>query len=212
MRCLAASLIAFLVAVSSLSASLATITTHEQTADLTAAKVIPDVISGIDPEPGVALNIQYGDTPITTKGGRLTRSEVSSAPSVQVTDLVGTVLSKIDPLKLKSDSKYTLVLSDPDAPSPTMPISREFLHWIVTNAPIGDISNGEAAVPYATPSPPAGVHRYVFSLFQQPKGTNLNVPMPASRARFNTENFAKLYDLGEPVAAAYFEVAAPGFE
>lgn len=62
---------------------------------------------------------------------------------MQVTDLVGTVLSKIDPLKLKSDSKYTLVLSDPDAPSPAMPTSREFLHWIVTNAPIGDISNGE---------------------------------------------------------------------
>jgi hypothetical protein len=40
----------------------------------------------------------------------------------------------------------------------------------------------------------------------------IQVPMPASRARFNTENFAKLYDLGEPVAAAYFEVAAPGFE
>ena len=38
------------------------------------------------------------------------------------------------------------------------------------------------------------------------------VPAPASRARFNTQKFAQLYDLGEPVAAAYFEVAAPGIE
>ena len=52
--------------------------------DLTAAKVIPDVISGIDPAPGVALKIQYGDTPITTKGGRLPRPETLNAPSVQV--------------------------------------------------------------------------------------------------------------------------------
>ena len=62
---------------------------------------------------------------------------------MQVTDLVGNVLSKLDPLKLQADTKYTLVLSDPDAPSPAMPTSREFLHWIVTNAPFGDITKGE---------------------------------------------------------------------
>ncbi|EIE26451.1 PEBP-like protein [Coccomyxa subellipsoidea C-169] len=212
MRFISAGLLVLLVALSASTASLATLISQEQTEDLTAAKVIPDVISGIDPAPGVALKIQYGDTPITTKGGRLPRPETLNAPSVQVTDLVGNVLSKLDPLKLQADTKYTLVLSDPDAPSPAMPTSREFLHWIVTNAPFGDITKGEVAVPYAPPSPPAGVHRYVFSLFQQPKGTNLNVPAPASRARFNTQKFSQLYDLGEPVAAAYFEVAAPGIE
>lgn len=56
---------------------------------------------------------------------------------MQVTDLVGNLLST---LKLQPQYLYTLVLSDPDAPSPAMPTSREYLHWLVTNAPAGDIS------------------------------------------------------------------------
>jgi len=53
-------------------------------ADLTAAKVIPDVLTGLDPVHGVKLQIAYGDTQITTKGSRLERSETLTAPSVQV--------------------------------------------------------------------------------------------------------------------------------
>ncbi len=56
---------------------------------------------------------------------------------MQVTDLLGNVLSA---LKLQPSSSYTLVLSDPDSPSPTAPTYREYLHWLVTNAPDGDIS------------------------------------------------------------------------
>lgn len=40
----------------------------------------------------------------------------------------------------------------------------------------------------------------------------MQVPVPNSRARFNTLSFAKQYSLGNPVAAAYFTVAAPGYE
>ncbi|CAL8466753.1 g6289 [Coccomyxa elongata] len=184
-------------------------TTQDDTADLTAAGVIPDVLTGVDPVNGLKLDIKYGDTPVTSKGVRLPRSEVSAVPSIQVTDLLGNVLSK---LKLQPSSSYTLILSDPDAPSPAMPTSHEFLHWLVTNAPDGDISQAQVVLPYVPPTPPAGVHRYVFSLFQQPNGAAIDVPTPASRARFNTQNFAAQYNLGEPVAAAYFTVAAPGFD
>lgn len=62
---------------------------------------------------------------------------------MQVTDLLGNVLSK---LKLQPSSSYTLVLSDPDAPSPAMPTSREFLHWLVINAPNGDISQAQVCI------------------------------------------------------------------
>ncbi|BDA40961.1 Protein MOTHER of FT and TFL1 homolog 1 [Coccomyxa sp. Obi] len=189
--------------------SLIASTTQDETADLNAAGVIPDVLTGIDPVQSVRLDIKYGDTPITTNGGRLPQSDVSAAPSIQVTDLMGNLLST---LKLQPTKLYTLVLTDPDAPSPAMPTSREYLHWLVTNAPDGDISKAQVVEPYAPPTPPAGVHRYVFSLFQQPNNAAIDVPIPASRARFNTQKFAAQYKLGEPVQAAYFEVAAPGFE
>jgi phosphatidylethanolamine-binding protein (PEBP) family uncharacterized protein len=31
--------------------------------------------------------------------------------------------------------RYTLLMVDPDAPSPDNPAMREWLHWIVTNIP-----------------------------------------------------------------------------
>ena len=34
-----------------------------------------------------------------------------------------------------SDEKYTLMMVDPDAPSPQRPTIRSFLHWLVTNIP-----------------------------------------------------------------------------
>ncbi len=33
----------------------------------------------------------------------------------------------------------------------------------------------QVVLPYAPPTPPAGVHRYVFSLFQQPDGAAIDV-------------------------------------
>ena len=90
---------------------------------------------------------------------------------------------------------------------------------------------------YAPPTPPAGVHRYVVSLFLQPGSIEvrhcmahvlrlmrqkpgerplltlhlrMQVPMPTQRSHFSTAAFAAQYGLGEPVAATYFTVAAPG--
>ena len=57
-----------------------------------------------------------------------------------MTDLLGSVLSA---LKLQQRSSYALVLSDPDSPSPSAPTFREYLHWLVTNAPGGDISKAQ---------------------------------------------------------------------
>lgn len=39
------------------------------------------------------------------------------------------------PTPLEKDAKYTLVSTDPDAPSPTDPKFGDFLHWIVANIP-----------------------------------------------------------------------------
>ncbi|XP_075081993.1 protein FLOWERING LOCUS T 1-like [Nicotiana tabacum] len=109
---------------------------------------------------------------------------------------------------------YTLVMVDPDAPTPTNPNMREYLHWshlfvstLLTDIPAAiGVSFGNEVVSYesrGSPRPTIGIHRFVFVLFLQLRREN-NVYAPQSRQNFNTRDFAELYDLGLPVAAVYF--------
>ncbi|XP_065869110.1 CEN-like protein 1 [Euphorbia lathyris] len=105
---------------------------------------------------------------------------------------------------------YTLIMTDPDAPSPSDPYLREHLHWFVLLKLIlpkfipgtTDVSFGKEIVSYEIPKPVVGIHRYVFILFKQ-KGRQTVRP-PASRECFNTRSFAEHNGLGLPVAAVYF--------
>ncbi|KAF7834534.1 protein HEADING DATE 3A-like [Senna tora] len=98
---------------------------------------------------------------------------------------------------------YTLVMVDPDAPSPSDPSLREYLHWLVTDIPgTTGASYGQEIVCYESPRPTVGIHRYVFVLFRQ-LGRQ-TVYAPGWRQNFNTRDFAELYNLGLPVAALYF--------
>ncbi|KAK9824270.1 hypothetical protein WJX72_009084 [[Myrmecia] bisecta] len=107
-----------------------------------------------------------------------------------------------------SDTKYSLLLTDPDAPDPEKPVNREWLHWLVVNIPpSGDLSKGEEVVPYMGPAPPIGVHRYVFSVFRQPG--NVKVSKAPSRAKFSTRGFAAEHTLGDPAAVLFFRSRAP---
>ncbi|GER53013.1 PEBP (phosphatidylethanolamine-binding protein)family protein [Striga asiatica] len=101
---------------------------------------------------------------------------------------------------------YTLVMVDPDAPSPTKPTLREWLHWLVIDIPGGsDASEGKELMPYMGPQPPIGTHRYVFAAFRQHTVTETVVKRPVERERFNTRQFAKENKLGLPAAALYFK-------
>ncbi|XP_060959069.1 protein VERNALIZATION 3-like isoform X2 [Cannabis sativa] len=99
---------------------------------------------------------------------------------------------------------YTLLMVDPDAPNPSDPNLREYLHWLVIDIP-GSTgpSFGEEVVCYENPRPSMGIHRFVFVLFKQ-LGRQ-TVYAPGWRQNFNTcRDFAELYNLGAPVAALYF--------
>ena len=69
-----------------------------------------DVLNGVDTSHGVQLKVTYGDVSVDSKGVRLTRAQTASAPSVEVSDLVGNLLSK---LKLQESSLCTLIICDP---------------------------------------------------------------------------------------------------
>ncbi|KAJ8446415.1 hypothetical protein Cgig2_019308 [Carnegiea gigantea] len=104
---------------------------------------------------------------------------------------------------------YTLVMVDPDAPSPSNPHLREYLHWLVTDIPGTMTADfGQEIVSYERPQPTSGIHRVVFALFKQ-LGRQTVYP-PGWRQNFETRDFAQIYNLGLPVAAVYFNCQREG--
>ncbi|KAK8475299.1 hypothetical protein V6N13_070323 [Hibiscus sabdariffa] len=157
------------------------------TEPLTIERVIGEVVD--DFTRSVQMIVTYGSNNHVANGRELMPAVIAARPRV---DIGG------DHLR----NAYTLIMTDPDAPSPSDPSLREHLHWMVTDIPgTTNASFGREVVRYETPNPVLGIHRYVFILFKQRGRT---VSPPSSRDYFNTRRFSAENDLGLPVAAVYF--------
>lgn len=90
-----------------------------------------------------------------SEGNELTPTQVKDQPTLEW---------YIDP-----NSYYTLLMTNPDAPSRADPKIREVRHWLVGNIPSCDVAKGDAIVEYVGPGPPkdTGLHRYIFLIFKQ---------------------------------------------
>ncbi|XP_057519791.1 protein MOTHER of FT and TFL1 isoform X3 [Amaranthus tricolor] len=107
--------------------------------------------------------------------------------------------------RFTTNSKEKEVMTDPDAPSPSEPSMREWVHWIVADIPGGSSpSCGKEVISYVGPRPPVGIHRYILVLFEQKQELGTSVEPPTARAHFNTRFFAARHGLGLPVAIVYF--------
>ncbi|KAM3391056.1 hypothetical protein ACQJBY_012603 [Aegilops geniculata] len=149
-------------------------------------RIIGDVVDYFDAS--ARLRVLYGDREITV-GSELRPSQVANLPTVRITGRPG--------------SLYTLVMVDPDAPSPTNPSKREYFHWFVTDIPDGgDVGRGTEMVTYEEPQPTAGIHRVAFVVFRQE--VRQVIYAPGWRSNFVTRDLAECYGLGAPVATAYF--------
>ncbi|XP_072154766.1 OV-16 antigen-like isoform X2 [Bemisia tabaci] len=118
---------------------------------------------------------------------------------------------------------YTLILTDPDFPTPESKTREEWQHWIVGNIPPddiidgkpigGNISAGQTLTEYygvvsfqrfGTP------HRYVFLVYEHDHKVKFDEPYLKHvaddflRGGFSSREFAKKYNLGEPLAVNYF--------
>ncbi|XP_066347636.1 protein FLOWERINGUS T-like [Miscanthus floridulus] len=155
---------------------------------LVTAHVIGDVL---DPfYTTVDMMILFDGTPIIS-GMELRAPAVSDRPRVEIGG---------DDYRVA----YTLVMVDPDAPNPSNPTLREYLHWMVTDIPAStDNTYGREMMCYEPPAPSTGIHRMVLVLFQQ-LGRETVFAAPSRRHNFNTRGFARRYNLGAPVAAMYF--------
>ncbi|KAJ1437809.1 Phosphatidylethanolamine-binding, conserved site [Sesbania bispinosa] len=154
---------------------------------LVVGRVIGDVVDMFVPT--VSMSVYFASKHVTN-GCEIKPSIAVNAPKVTLTG--------------NMDTLYTLVMTDPDAPSPSEPSMREWIHWIVVDIPGGtNPKRGKEVLAYVGPRPPVGIHRYILVLFEQ-KGPLGLVEQPPSRASFNTRYFARQLDLGLPVATVYF--------
>ncbi|XP_028783235.1 protein FLOWERING LOCUS T-like [Neltuma alba] len=140
----------------------------------------------------ISMRVTYSNHREVFNGLELKPSHVSSIPRVDVGG---------DDLR----TFFTLIMVDPDAPSPSEPNMREYLHWLVTDIPATTgPSFGREIVSYESPRPTMGIHRYVFVLFRQSKGRQMVDATEWPRQNFNTRDFSVRFDLGSPVAALFF--------
>lgn len=157
--------------------------------------VVPDVIRKA---PANNLTVDYLSGKKAIWGNILTPTEVKDQPKVS--------------WDAEADKFYLLCLTDPDAPSRKEPKFREWHHWLVGNVPGNDVSKGETLSEYigSGPPPETGLHRYVFLVYAQPGKIDFkDVPRLTNRsgdnrANFKIQAFADKYNLGDPIAAAYY--------
>ncbi|MCO5552780.1 hypothetical protein L7F22_006297 [Adiantum nelumboides] len=166
-------------------------------------KVVPDVVSGLAPEL-VDLRVLYKEVEVVN-GVALRKAQTQIKFHVELHG----------PSAGSAHDLYALLMVDPDAPSPTKPSFRNFLHWLVVNVP-GSVAPsqemwqlGQELVPYMGPAPPEGDHRYVFLLFKQSYG-DLKVEglSKDNRKSFDVEAFVKAHKLGHAVGGLYFVASA----
>ncbi|CAJ2668829.1 unnamed protein product [Trifolium pratense] len=138
----------------------------------------------------VSLRVVYENNKEVFNSGELKPSQIVNPPRVQVGGNDFRTL-------------YTLVMLNPDAPSPCDPNMGEYLYWMVTNIPATTGTTfGQEIVSYESPRPTSGIQRVIFVLFKQP--CRHTILSPGWRQNFNTRDFAEVYNLGLPVAALYF--------
>ncbi|CAL1405014.1 unnamed protein product [Linum trigynum] len=157
---------------------------------LIVGRVVGEVVEMFNPT--VRMTVTYNSNKQVSNGHELMPAVVASRPRV---DIGG------DDLR----TPYTLIMTDPDYPSPSDPYLKEHLHWMVTDIPgTTDASFGKEVVSYEVPRPAVGIHRYVFVLYKQARGRQTVRPPTSSRDCFSTSKFAQDNGLGLPVAVIYF--------
>ncbi|XP_068937588.1 phosphatidylethanolamine-binding protein 1 [Petaurus breviceps papuanus] len=154
----------------------------------------------VEEKPQHPLSVKYSDCEILELGQVLTPTQVKGRP-------VSIGWQGCDPSKL-----YTLVLTDPDAPSRKDPKFREWHHFLVVNMKGNDISSGSVLSDYVGSGPPkgTGLHRYVWLVYEQNGPLKCDERVLSNRSgdhrgKFKVANFRGKYKLGPPVAGTCYQ-------
>lgn len=150
------------------------------------------------------LTVSYGGPVEANLGNTLKVNETQNRPEIHA--------SFTDPDASDSGNTYTLIFTDPDAPSRTDKSYSEYVHHIVTGLKLKAINSGSTSpgefsasdvaasfatpiefdsgnelVPYMGPGPPpkTGLHRYIYILFKETKPSLTK--FHGDRPRFGTD-------------------------
>ncbi len=154
----------------------------------------------VEEKPQHPLTVKYADNEINELGQVLTPTQVKNRP-------VSITWQGCDSSKL-----YTLVLTDPDAPSRKDPKFREWHHFLVVNMKGSDISSGTVLSDYVGSGPPkgTGLHRYVWLVYEQSGPLKCDERILCNRSgdhrgKFKVAAFRSKYKLGNPVAGTCYQ-------
>ncbi|KAL2867777.1 YbhB/YbcL family Raf kinase inhibitor-like protein [Aspergillus lucknowensis] len=123
------------------------------------APLIPDTFT-----PSTELGITFGEKAVSL--GNLFRvSEVKAAPTI----------SFARENDVPDSRSYTLILIDPDAPTPDDPKFAYWRHWVVSGLKPAAEATGSTLTEYLGPGPKddSRPHRYLFLLFREPERLTL---------------------------------------
>ncbi|QLQ78726.1 hypothetical protein HG537_0B00750 [Torulaspora globosa] len=147
-------------------------------------EILKDVLKDEKFEPWGVLNVQFSSDAPVAMGNTLTVAKTQSKPSVQFN-----LNPERDAPRITDNDLFTLVMTDPDAPSRGDKKWSEYCHYVESDIRIlersqtttgkvepqfvcAEVQGGKVLQPYAPPGPPKGTgkHRYVFLLLKQPQG------------------------------------------
>lgn len=148
-------------------------------------EILKDVLKDDQFKPWGVLAVEYSKDAPVAMGNTLSIEKAQVKPSVQFS-----LNPEEGGPKLQDKDLFTLVVTDPDAPSRTDKKWSEYCHYVEADIKILDrsgvssasqvepqfvcaeLNSGNVLQPYVGPAPPKGTgkHRYVFLLFKQPDG------------------------------------------
>ncbi|RHZ48254.1 hypothetical protein CDV55_101063 [Aspergillus turcosus] len=146
--------------------------TQELLQSLAQANLTPGLLPFLpqDFKPTTQLHISFNNKPVSL-GNLFRASECKTAPSVSFS-------KEEDDAPSSASTSYTLLLVDPDAPTPDDPKFAFWRHWVVsglkaeTATATATADGGTALTEYLGPGPKdeSRPHRYLFLLFREPGG------------------------------------------
>ncbi|KAF8426313.1 phosphatidylethanolamine-binding protein [Tirmania nivea] len=151
-------------------------------------EIIPDVVDEFNPT--TLISVSYSRDHLVNLGDTLSPNDTKEKPHIQIT-----------PEPEHEGAKYTLVMTDPDAPSRKDPKWSEFCHWISSDIKLPSLDSIASAgsfnvsaakgekeiIEYMGPAPPdkTGKHRYVFLLYRHGSDTK-DLTGPKERKNWGT--------------------------